>query len=366
MDFDTARSLATEHGTALLCISASRLRENLSVLQASLPGVDLYYAVKSNSFEGILALFAGENLNFDLASTGEITMVKAVGVTGDRCIHTHPIKRDRDIVDALDFGITTFVADNVCELDKLVPHRDRLSVLIRLSIQNPHCLVNLSHKFGVPPTEAFDLVQAAHERGLDVEGLAFHIGSQNESVVKYIEALEYCRDICRMAALNDIALRTIDIGGGFPIDYLSPTLPLIQFCQPINEYLERYFANYRIIAEPGRFLSGSSGTLIASVIGKSVRDGVRWYYLDEGVYGCFSGKIFDHADYPMLVDSDGERYTSTLAGPTCDSVDILYENIALPEMNIGDILLFNSMGAYTNASACDFNGLPESRIIMVD
>ena len=366
MDFETARALVRDHGSPLLCLSRTRLLESLNLLRSSLPGVELYYAVKSNGHEGILSLFAGQGIGFDLASKGEFEMVQACGVTGARCIHTHPIKCDGEIAAALDSGITTFVADNPDELRKLVPYRDRLSVLIRLSISNPHCLVNLSHKFGVPPAEAFPLICTAVDLGLVVEGLAFHVGSQNESVAKYLEALDYCRDICRMAALEGIALRTIDIGGGFPIDYLCPAVPLVQFCQPINEYLERSFANYRILAEPGRFLCGPSGTLVTTVVGRSLRNGVQWYYLDEGVYGCLSGKVYDHADYPMLVDREGERRTSTLAGPTCDSIDVLYENIPLPLLEIGDIVLFGSMGAYTNASASDFNGLPRARIIMID
>ena len=107
-------------------------------------------------------------------------------------------------------------------------------------------------------------------------------------------------------------------------------------------------------------------TLAARVMGKSLRNGVWWYYLDEGVYGSFSGKIYDHAEYPMFVAKDGERYNSVLAGPTCDSIDILYENISLPLLDIGDLIIFESMGAYTCASASAFNGFPKARIVVVD
>ena len=210
------------------------------------------------------------------------------------------------------------------------------------------------------------MIKKAHQLGLGVAGISFHAGSQNESSLKYIEALEYCRDICKKAALRGIDIEIIDIGGGFPINYLTPVLPMAQFCHPIIEYLDRYFSNYKIIAEPGRVLSGPSMTLAAKVVGKSLRNGVWWYYLDEGLYGSFSGKMYDHADYPMIVNKGGDRFNSVLAGPTCDSIDVLYENISLPLLNIGDLLVFDSMGAYTSASASNFNGFPKAKIVIVD
>jgi len=170
--------------------------------------------------------------------------------------------------------------------------------------------------------------------GLAVKGVSFHVGSQNENQLKYIEALEYCRDICRKPRCRASA-RNHRHRRRFSINYLTNVAPIQQFCQPINEYLERYFSNYRIIAEPGRFISGPSMVLATRVMGKSMRSGVWWYYLDEGVYGAFSGKIYDHADYPLFTSRAGPTFNSVLAGPTCDSIDVLYENIALPELMIG-------------------------------
>ncbi|NLA75486.1 MAG: type III PLP-dependent enzyme, partial [Deltaproteobacteria bacterium] len=212
----------------------------------------------------------------------------------------------------------------------------------------------------------WELIRKASNMGIKVAGISFHAGSQNESPLKYIEALEYCRDICTKAALKKIDLEIIDIGGGFPINYLTPVMPMAQFCSPIIEYIERYFTNYTVIAEPGRVISGPTMALAARVMGRSRRNGVWWYYLDEGLYGSFSGKMYDHADYPMLSDRTGKRYNSVIAGPTCDSIDVLYENVSLPLMETGDLLVFNSMGAYTSASASNFNGFPKAKIVTVD
>ena len=366
MDFETARQLASQHGTPTLFLSRERVRESYRALRYALPGVEHYYAVKSNAEPLLIGILAEEGAWFDVCTNGEIDIVKQCGIQASRCLHTHPIKRPSDIRYALDFGIDLFVVDNECELEKMVPFADRVGLLVRMSIQNPGCLVNLSQKFGVVPTQTFPLIAKAHAMGLTVKGISFHVGSQNENQLKYVEALEYCRDICRKAALSGIVLEIIDIGGGFPINYLTNVTPIQQFCQPINEYLDRYFSNYRIIAEPGRFISGPSMTLVGKVMGKSLRNDVWWYFLDEGLYGSFSGKLYDHADYPVFTSRSGLTHNSVLAGPTCDSIDVLYENIALPELQIGDVLLFDSMGAYTTASASTFNGFPKAKIVCVD
>ncbi|MCU0608676.1 MAG: type III PLP-dependent enzyme [Chitinispirillaceae bacterium] len=366
MEFSTVQQLAGIHGTPTLFLSEGRLRESYRELRAALPGVDLYYAVKSNATPEIINILKREECLFDVCTNGEIDLVRAAGITAADCLHTHPIKRDGDIRYALDYGIDTFVIDNEDEIGKLVPYKNKLQVLVRMSIQNPNCLVNLSHKFGIAPELTFDLIEKAAKAGLTIKGICFHCGSQNENSLKYLEALEYCRDICRKAALKGISIKVIDIGGGFPINYLTPVQALAEFCSPVNEYLERYFSNYRIIAEPGRVLSGPSMTLATRVIGRSLRSGVWWYYCDEGVYGSFSGKIYDHADYPMFIERPGLRYNSVLAGPTCDSIDVTYEHIALPLLEIGDLLVFESMGAYTTASASNFNGFPKAKIVVVE
>ncbi|MDD5674324.1 MAG: type III PLP-dependent enzyme [Chitinivibrionales bacterium] len=366
MDYKRIEQLVAVHGTPALFFSRNRIRDNFRALQSALPGVELFYAVKANCHEGILATLQEEGALFDVCTNGEIDIVKTCRIGPELCLHTHPIKRDSDIRYALDFGIRLFVADNEFELDKFLPYKDKIKLLIRMSIQNPQCLVNLSQKFGAPPADTFALVKKAADAGLRVAGICFHAGSQNENPFKYIEALEYCRDIYKKAALAGIHLEIVDIGGGFPIDYLARVTPIAQFCQPINEYLARYFSNYRIIAEPGRFICGPAMTLAVRVVGKALREGVWWYYLDEGVYGSFSGKMYDHAEYPMQLARGGERRQSICAGPTCDSIDVVYENIALPPLEIGDLLAFNAMGAYTTASASNFNGFPKAKIVTID
>jgi ornithine decarboxylase len=366
MNFRTAKKLATRYGTPALFISQSVLRQSFRDLQAALPGVHLFYAVKANSAEAIIRMLDEEGSFFDISTNGEIDIVRKCGISPRRCLHTHPIKSDEEIRYALDFGVKRFVVDNEDEMKKMAPYRSRVEILVRMSIQNPTCLVNLSHKFGVAPQDVFGLMQKGWRMGLNIVGISFHAGSQNENALKFIEALEYCRDICWKAAAEGNRLAIIDIGGGFPINYLTTVLAAQQFCRPVNEFLERYFANYTIIAEPGRYICGSAATLATRVKGRSLRSGVWWYYLDEGLYGSFSGKVYDHAEYPISVAARGKRYNSVIAGPTCDSFDVLYENISLPLLEVGDIVLFDAMGAYTSASASTFNGFKRACIVVID
>ena len=366
MNIAHARQLVAEHGTPTLFLSKERARSAYQSLGDALPGVTQYYAAKSNCEPSLIKILDAQGSNFDVCTNGEIDVIRACGISPDRCLHSHPIKRDSDLRYAIDFGIKLFVADNEAELQKLVPYKDDIELLIRMSILNTDCLVNLSLKFGAAPDAMFDLILKAAALGLKVRGISFHVGSQNENPLIYIEALEHCRAICRKAALAGISIDIIDIGGGFPIKYLKNVMSIAQFCQPMTEYINRFFTQYRVIAEPGRFISGTTMTLAAKVIGKSMRHGNRWYYMDEGLYGSFSGKVYDHIDYPMVVDKYGPKFNSVLAGPTCDSTDVVYENVMLPELDIGDVLFFPAMGAYTNASASTFNGFPKAKIVVVD
>ena len=160
-----------------------------------------------------------------------------------------------------------------------------------------------------------------------------------------------------------IILDTLDIGGGFPVSYVETVMPIDRFCEPIAEALEKYFDQCRVIAEPGRFLVASAVWLITQVVGKSRRGGIPWYYIDDGLYGSFSGRLFDKCDYTIQSERDGDRELCVIAGPTCDSFDVLYTDRALAPVEIGDLLIVPGMGAYTNASASTFNGFPVARLV---
>jgi ornithine decarboxylase len=203
---------------------------------------------------------------------------------------------------------------------------------------------------------------------VSVRGLSFHVGSQAMDSAKHVEALEACTKLMAAARKEKLGtFDTLDIGGGFPIDYAVPVQDISRFCAPLRAALAKLPKRVRVIAEPGRFIVGPAALGVASVMGRARREGHWWYYLDDGLYGSYSGQLFDHARYPVetMRDSD-ERLPSVLAGPTCDSIDVIAENLMLPELKAGDLIVGRAMGAYTWASASEFNFFPKATVVTVN
>lgn len=361
------RSLAAQHGTPLLVIDLDVIRRQYQALARALPGVGLYYALKPLPLPEVVAVLRDLGACFDIATSGELRLVRGQDVTAGRCMHTHPIKRPAEIATALRFGIRRFVVDNPDELRKFTPHRKRAELLLRVSFRNPAAVVDLSRKFGCEPGAVPALLEMAADLGLGVRGLSFHVGSQVADPGKYVEAIAACRDLMADAAARGVGqLDCLDIGGGFPVSYRDAAQPIRQFCQPIRRALARLPRSTRVIAEPGRFIAAPAGTCVAAVTGRAQREGRWWYYLDDGLYGSFSGQHYDHAIYPLeTIGGMGPRHPSVLAGPTCDSIDVIREDLPLPELQIGDLIVGRMMGAYTAASASDFNFIPRARVIVI-
>jgi ornithine decarboxylase len=367
-DAESLERLLGRFGSPLLVIDCDVIRQQHAALAAALPGVDLHYALKPLPDIDVVRTLEALGCGFDLATSGEVELVRRAGVDPARCIHTHPIKRDRDIRDALDFGVRTFVVDNPDELGKFHAYASRVELLVRVSFRSPAAVVDLSRKFGCDPEAAPGLIAQAREAGIRVAGLSFHVGSQSRTPDTKVRAIEVCAGILRRAASGLSTPPVLDIGGGFPIDYLEPATPIAAFCEPIRDALQGVPEGTRIIAEPGRFICGPAGTVLTTVMGRAWRDGRWWYYLDDGLYGSFSGQLYDHARYPVapLRDKAGPRFHSVLAGPTCDSIDVVREDVELPELAAGDVIVGRQMGAYTVASATDFNFFPRARVVVVN
>ena len=362
------RALVTGHGSPLLLLDCDVVRRQYRSLQAALPGVGLFYALKPLPQPAVVAELRDLGAGFDLATSGEIRLVRAAGVTADRCIHTHPIKTDADIRAALRFGINTFVIDNPDEIRKFRRYRGRARLLLRLSFRDPTAVVDLSRKFGCEPAAALPLLELAHSLGIHVRGFSFHVGSQVAEPKKYVEAIGVCAELITQARAAGLAeLDLLDIGGGFPIAYSGRTVPIRTFCAPIRRALRQLPPGIQVIAEPGRFIAGPAGTAVATVVGRAQRAGRWWYYLDDGLYGSYNGQLYDHALYPISVPGrKGPTYPSVLAGPTCDSIDVVREDIMLPELQLGDLVVGRMMGAYTACSASDFNFIPRARVVALN
>jgi ornithine decarboxylase len=315
-----------------------------------------------------------------LATSGEVELVARMGVDPERCIHTHPIKRDVDIRAALARGVRVFVVDNIDEIKKFKRYAQQAELLLRVSFRSPGVLSDLSRKFGCDPQDLLALARSAAALGLRVRGLSFHVGSQAPDAGKHVEAVESCARLlaaCRKERLGPCDV--LDIGGGFPIDYAKRVTSIGEFCKPIRAALARLPKRIRVIAEPGRYIAGPAAIGVASVMGRAYREGRYWYYLDDGLYGSYSGQLFDHTRYPVSAltrtragqrgaasKRSADRALAVLAGPTCDSVDVIAEDIMLPRLAEGDLIVGRAMGAYTWASASEFNFFPRATVVSVN
>jgi ornithine decarboxylase len=362
------RRLVYEFGSPLLIVDCARVRSQFRKLRKALPGIDLHYALKPLPHPAVVQAVTAEGGWLDLATTGEVKLVQSLGISPERCIHTHPIKRARDIRNALEFGVRTFVADNPDEVRKFKRYGERVGLLLRVSFRSPGAVCDLSRKFGCDAEDAVPLARLAASLGIDVQGFSFHVGSQAPDALKHVEAIEACGKLLVAARRERLgSLDTLDIGGGFPIDYLQHVIDIRRFCAPIRAALAKLPRRVRVIAEPGRYIAGPAAIGVATVMGRARREGHWWYYLDDGLYGSYSGQLFDHARYPVESLRQSEiKLPAVLAGPTCDSIDVIAENLMLPELKAGDLIVGRAMGAYTWASASDFNFFPKATVVAVN
>lgn len=360
-------SLAKRHGTPLFIISKSKIKEEVKRFRRALPRITPFYSVKANSHPEIIKILAKEGLGFDVASAGEIEQVLKEGVSPERLIFANTVKSPNDLKFAKAKKVDMMTFDSEYELAKIASCTPGARVLVRIKVPNIGSVVELSIKFGADPSDAIPLLIKAYKLGLKPIGISFHVGSQCTLVENYLEAFETVSIILKDARLKQLPVEIVDIGGGYPIRHFdSEKDPFSKMMPIINKELDRLFdSGVRLIAEPGRAIIGPACTLLMRVIGKSIRGNKHWYYLDDGVYGCLSGTVYDHCKYQYKVFRKGPTQISTLAGPTCDSFDVISFSEELPELEIGDLIYVENIGAYSLASATNFNSLSPAKVVCV-
>ena len=324
---DAVEKLAEDYGTPLLVLSLEQVKANYECLREYMPRVKVFYAIKANPNPEILKTMIELGSSFDVASAGEIRLLHEMGVTGERFIYANPVKTGVGFKACRDCGVTRMTFDSASEIEKMQKELPGATVLLRLRIDNSSAHVDLNKKFGAGRESAVELMLKAKEAGLD--------------------------------------LRILDIGGGFPIPTPSMKFNLPEMLKQISARLDEDFPGIEIWAEPGRYICGTAVNLITSVIGVTERGGQPWYFLDDGLYGTFSGVIFDQWDFKLISFKEGdERVAATFAGPSCDSLDIMFRGRMTVPLEVGDLLLVPSCGAYTSASATTFNGFSKAQFIV--
>lgn len=357
-------ALAQAYGTPLLVLSLEQIEKNYRLLRTHLPRVKVFYAIKANPHRRILELMRDLGSNFDVASDGEIMELHSLGVEGSRMIYANPMKTVNGLRACRHAGVSRMTFDSAGEIDKIARECPGATALLRIRIDNSSAHVDLNKKFGAAREHALALLLKARDAGLDAAGIAFHVGSQTTSADPYLYALDIAREIFEEAAAAGMQLRIMDIGGGFPIPEPKVRFNLKEMLNQINARLDEDFPGVEIWAEPGRFICGTAVNLITSVIGVTERGGQPWYFLDDGLYGTFSGVLFDQWDFKLISFKEGEQVAATFAGPSCDSLDIMFRGKMTVRQNEGDLLLVPICGAYTSASATTFNGFSKANFVV--
>jgi ornithine decarboxylase len=376
MDQRTLFQLAKTHGTPLVVVDHKALRENYSQFRKYLPRVQVYYAVKANSDPAIVQTLYDAGASFDVASVAEFLNVhqkiehlaekERQDFIWDRIIYANPIKAI-ETLELLEPYKPLVTYDNHDEVMKIARHAPHSGLVLRLRVPNTGSMVELSSKFGALPGEAVDLIAFAHNNKLEVEGLSFHVGSQCTNPKNYSQALHLAAGIFEEAKTRGFNLKLLDIGGGFPAHYDATVPSFTRVAKMINTELDRLFPEpIEILAEPGRFLVASAATAVAQIIGKAIRGGKLCYYLNDGIYQTYSGVIFDHCQYPVKSFKKGPTQICSVFGPTCDALDTISMTEELPDLEIGELLYAENIGAYSAASSTYFNGFPPAKVVHVN
>jgi ornithine decarboxylase len=372
----TLHKLAKTHGTPLFVVDHAELRRNYATFRKHFPRVQVYYAVKVNSDPAIVETFYKAGGSFDVASMQEFHTVHQFiehlpkkarqDFIWDKIIYANPIKPTETLRE-LDQYRPLVTYDNHEEVKKIAKHAPHAGLALRMRVPNTGSMVELSSKFGALPGEAVELIEYAHKHDLVVEGLSFHVGSQCTNPQNYIQALHLCAGVFAEAKSRGFELKLLDIGGGFPAAYDDSVPEFSTLAKSINHELDRLFpASVEILAEPGRFLVASAGWAVSKIIGKAFRNDKTCYYVDDGVYHTYSGVIFDHCTYHMKSFKKGTSKVCAVFGPTCDALDTISLAEQLPDLEIGDYLYSEKIGAYSAASSTHFNGFPPAKVVHIN
>jgi len=349
-----------------LVVDLDVVRANYLSFARAMPATRIFYAVKANPAPEILSLLAGLGSCFDTASVPEIEMALAAGAGPDRISFGNTIKKERDIAKAHALGVTLYAVDSVEEVEKIARAAPGARVFCRILTDGEGAEWPLSRKFGCVPAMAIDVLDRAHALGLNAYGVSFHVGSQQTQLAAWERALKQAAKIFRTLAERGITLSMVNLGGGFPARYLKDVPKVSRYANAIQKGLAKHFGNAipETIIEPGRGMVGSAGVIKAEVVlvaKKQADDDKRWVFLDIGKFGGLAETLEEAIRYPIITPRDRDpKAPCIIAGPTCDSADVLYEKTPydLPiTLTVGDEVLIEAAGAYTTTYASvAFNG----------
>jgi ornithine decarboxylase len=367
--FERIKQFSKDLETPCLILDLDVIKSNYEALRVNLPFAKVFYAVKANPDDAVVSLLRDLGSNFDVATRYELDQLLRLGISPDRMSYGNTIKKEKDIAYFYEKGVRLFATDSISDIDKLSRAAPGCKVFFRLLTEGLGADWPLSKKFGCHPDLARQLIKTAVRFGLQPYGISFHPGSQQRDIGQWSTSLTQVSQLWNWAKKEaGVQLKMINMGGGFPANYVEPTDPLTTYAEDIRRFLDNCFGQElpeEIIIEPGRSMAGDAGVIVSEIVNiakKSVHDRYPWVFLDIGKFGGLIETLDEAIKYPMYFQGHGKPTEIIIAGPTCDSMDILYEKwtYTMPEKTrIGERVYILTTGAYTQSySSIYFNGFP--------
>jgi len=365
--FKALKHIDKEHvETPFLLIDKEKVKEKVAMIGHNIRNAKVLYSVKANPDPELSRLIADLGIGFEIASEGELRMLAAIGVEANRIISSNPIKSPRFLGEARAYGVELFAFDSSDEVEKIAEWAPKSNVYVRLSVPNEGSEWPLTRKFGAELDDAVELLSQARDRDLNPMGITFHVGSQCTNPYNWNIALDKAKILWDRAERNGIDLHMLNIGGGYPVNYTKSVLSIESIEKNIDGLIrEKFPEDVEIHIEPGRAVVGDAGILVTRIIGKAKRHDEDWLYLDVGVFNGLMESL-GGIRYTYLIEGQSQSFKEwTIAGPSCDSFDVIDRNVRLREPDINSLLLVLSGGAYTVSYASEFNGfsIPHSILI---
>ena len=365
LDFEIVRQATRQKYTRpFLILDNAIVREKARRFRAAMPRVRAHYAVKANPDRRVLKTLMQEGCSFEIASTADLDMLLALGVNAAEVFYSNPMKSRQAIAYTAAKGVEWFVVDSIDELRRVHEIKADAKMYLRIATPNIGSDWPLSGKFGAGASETREIIATAARLGADLAGITFHVGSQCRNPENWRVGIEKARTLFDTMAKVGLKPRMLDIGGGFPVRHVKPIPSIEVIGDVVNEALKAFPAEVRVVAEPGRYMVSDAGYFVCRVIGTATRGGKRWMHWDAGLFGGVI-ETTEGLKYRIRTERSGPDIPWHVAGPTCDSVDVILRDEPLPsDLQEGDFIYIRNAGAYTTAYASEFNGfpLPEVRI----
>lgn len=358
-------ALKKGYSRPFLLVDSNIIRNKIRRFKAAMPRVHPHYAAKANPDPRVLRTLIEEGAGFEIASIAELDLLLSLGVPAAEIYYSNPMKSRAYLEYAATKGVEWYVLDSIEELHKIVSIKSDAKLYLRIDTPNIGSDWPLAGKFGTHLADIKEIIDEAARIGADLAGVTFHVGSQCRNPQNWRVGIERAKNVFADMRQAGLRPRLLNIGGGYPVRHVKPIPSIEVIAEVINAAIADLPADIRVMAEPGRYLVSDSACFVCRVVGTATRNGKRWMYWDAGIFGGII-EVSEGLRYEILTNRQGNRIPWSIAGPTCDSVDVLMHDELLPDdIQEGDFIFIPNAGAYTTAYASNFNGFPLPDVIVL-